>query len=147
MALEKFLKRKELVSCALDTSAIDIARIMKDQQVGAVVVLDQGRARGIVTDRDLVTRCISHNFDSGRMQAKDIMSQPIETIFANSGIYQAITQMQNHKIRRMVVVNTAHQPIGILSSNDVLELLSLEIAKLVTALGSDREKTMKDKVA
>ena len=76
---------------------------MINENIGAVVVVEEGRAVGIITEKDVLRRVIMSGKDVYKTRAKDVMSKPIISIEADRPIKEALELMRKHKIRRLVV--------------------------------------------
>jgi CBS domain-containing protein len=122
-----------VVSVAPDTKVADVARKMSDENVGSVVVCVDNQCKGIVTDRDIVVRCIAKNVDVNDCTVEQIVSEPIESVKETDGIYDCIRKMKNQEIRRMPVVNDSGAVVGVISFDDLILLLSKEISELAEA--------------
>lgn len=105
---------------ALDVgaTAAEAASLMKKQNVGDVLVVQNGALHGIVTDRDLVVRCLASGGQAADSRLQDLCSTEITTLGPDSSIEAAIRLMEKHAIRRLPVVENG-APIGILSLGDL----------------------------
>jgi len=105
------------VALPIDTSVREAAQIMRDQGIGAVLVVTGDRLRGIVTDRDLVVRGLADQADLSSCRLGEVCSENLVTVEPDEEASTAITRMREHAVRRVAVVE-ADQPIGILSLGD-----------------------------
>jgi len=96
----------------------EIAAIMRDQDTGAVPVVDGDELLGIVTDRDIVLRCIAEGKVASETVARDVMSSDLESIDADSDLEKASDLMAYRQIRRLPVVEKGRLA-GIISLGDV----------------------------
>ena len=129
MPLRNIVK-KELISCTPTTSVTDVAKLMKKREVGAVLVIEESRPVGIVTDRDLVIRCLAESKRASSLTAEDVMSGAVETVSDEEGIYDVVQKMRKGCIRRVVVVNDLGEATGLLSFDDVFELIADEMGAM-----------------
>ena len=127
-----------------DSSALAAAQLMRRHHIGALVVVDaneKSRPVGVLTDRDLVLGLMAEGLDPALFMVGDIMS--VELVVANPEMdaMDAVQLMRVNRLRRLVLVNDAGQLAGIVTMEDVLELLTRELASLaVGVLGArDRE--------
>ena len=127
-----------------DSSALAAAQLMRRHHIGALVVVDaneKSRPVGVLTDRDLVLGLMAEGLDPALFTVGDIMS--VELVVANPEMdaMDAVQLMCVNRLRRLVLVNDAGQLAGIVTMEDVLELLTRELASLaVGVLGArDRE--------
>ena len=129
---------REVVVVQRDDTALEAAKLMRQHHVGDVLVVeDRNGVRvpvGIVTDRDLVVEIMAPELDDTVITVGDIMAKELVTVKESTGIFEAIQYMRQKAVRRLPIVNESGGLIGILTLDDLLELLSeelLEIAKLV----------------
>ncbi len=93
------------------------AALMRDNDTGAVIVNDNGRLRGIVTDRDITVRCVAD--DKGpETPVREACSGSVEAVGPDTDIDQAVQMMRTHAVRRLPVVEDG-RAIGILSLGDL----------------------------
>ena len=104
------------------------ARRMAEYDVGTIVVLegDRHRAVGILTDRDIAIRGVARKVDLEAMPVSALMTAPVQSIGEHTPIEQALSRMAIVGARRLVVTGEADRVVGILSLDDVLELLVQE---------------------
>jgi CBS domain-containing protein len=123
--------------CAPETRLSDIARIMRDADVGAVPIGENDRLIGMVTDRDIVCRGLADSRDPSKLTARDVMTKGIVYCTENQSIEDAIHMMEEKKIRRMPVINDKKRMTGMLSLGDLSHSagheLSGELAEAVSA--------------
>lgn len=128
----------------LETSALVVAQVMRRNHVGALVVIDaveKSRPVGIVTDRDLVLELMAEGLDPAVFTAGDIMSVDLVLASPDMDALDAVQLMNAHQLRRLVIADKAGRLVGIVTMEDVLELLAREIANLAGGLvgAKDRE--------
>ena len=130
---------REVVVVQINDTVLQAAKLMRQHHVGDVVVVieDGSGVRipvGIVTDRDLVVEIMAPELDQGVITVGDIMSSKLATVKEDTAVFEAIQYMHVNGVRRLPVVNENGGMIGILTLDDLLELLAeelLELAKLV----------------
>jgi CBS domain-containing protein len=97
----------------------DAARTMRDQAIGAVIVIGEDRqVCGIVTDRDIVVRAVAEQKDPSEAELGEICSRELTTVEPETSIKDAIGLMRDRALRRLPVVS-AGRPVGILSLGDL----------------------------
>jgi len=109
-----------IVSCPSAASVTDAARHMRDRDIGDVLVVDDGAVRGIVTDRDIVIRCVADANDCSSSRIGDIVSSDLKTVPSDAPIAEAAKIMRDHALRRLPVVD-AGTAVGIVSLGDLAE--------------------------
>lgn len=108
-------------------SVLDVARRMAESNVGCVVVVDGNpEAVGIVTDRDIVTRAVAKELDAPETPISVIMSRDVHSVDESTPIEQAVATMSGAGTRRLVVTGPEAKLVGILSVDDVMQLLAEE---------------------
>jgi len=129
MAIGSILNRK-LTTCTRDAGIREVARLMREEEVGAVLVIENRKPIGIITDRDLVLRGLTSSRDISDLGVDDVMSVAIETASEHDGIYNVIQKMRSGGVRRIPVVNSFGEAIGLLSFDDLFELIADEVVAL-----------------
>jgi CBS domain-containing protein len=123
-----------VVSCEADTPISDVAALMRKHHVGDVVVVDntekQGVPVGIVTDRDIVIETIALDVDAKVFTAGDLMSAPVVTVREDEGLVETLQRMRNYKVRRMPVVTPSGTLFGIVTVDDIVNLLAAELSMM-----------------
>lgn len=108
------------------------ARLMKDHHVGGLVVVEgngKNRPIGILTDRDIVLAGVAEDrLYTSRVE--DVMSKNVFKVSRNQGIADVIDQMATHGVRRMIVVDELGKACGLVSSDDILQLMAKEMSGL-----------------
>jgi CBS domain-containing protein len=104
------------------SSVADAARTMRDSNIGDVIVLDNGRIRGIVTDRDIVVRAVAEGRDPFTTRLADVCSQELTTLSPTDSVEDAVSLMREKAIRRLPVVEGG-KPVGIVSIGDLAQSL------------------------
>ena len=106
-------------SVELDTRVAEVARILRDEGVGSLPVVRDGRVTGIVTDRDLVVRALAEGRDPESTRVADILSGEPVTVRAEQDLDEALRLMARHQVRRLPVVDDGDGLVGILAQADV----------------------------
>jgi len=98
----------------------DVARIMKDQDTGVVPVVDGGRKIiGMITDRDIVVRCVAEGKNPLEAHVNDVMSKSVRKVREDQTVNDVIGLMKSSEIRRVPVVNQRDEIVGIVSMGDI----------------------------
>ena len=106
------------VTMPATASTLEAARAMRDSNIGTVVVLDNGKVCGIVTDRDIVVRAVAHGRDPATTKLTDICSHELTTLAPTDTVEHAVQIMREKAIRRLPVVENG-KPVGIVSLGDL----------------------------
>ena len=113
---------KTLISVNPSTTVLQIAKMMEQGGIGAIIVKENDAPKGIVTDRDFATK-IAANSLSLDTTAEKIMSSPLITINHNEPISAAAERMTNKKIRKLAVTENG-KIIGLITSTDLVNQLA-----------------------
>jgi len=133
---------RELVVATRDTTVVEVARMMKQEDVGVIPVVEydapagngrnddsarnyqdrnyaRGRLTGLITDRDIVVRCVADNKDCASVRSEDVMSVDIYTAKPNDRVVDVIRKMGDKQVRRIPVCNDNGYLVGMISMADV----------------------------
>ena len=132
-----------------ETTALVVAQMMRRHHVGAMVVVDaeeKSRAIGIVSDRDLVLELIAEELDPAVFTAGDIMSSNLVMAKPEMDAMDAVQLMNAHSVRRLVIEDDVGRLVGIVTMEDVLELLAHGLADLAAGMVGAREREISHRV-
>ena len=111
---------KPVVTCSMNEPATRAAQLMWDEDIGCVVVLDEGgQLAGIVTDRDLCMASYTRGLSLAYFTAGDAMSKDIAAVHLGDRLGVAEGLMRSRKVRRLPVLDAQDKVVGLLSLNDV----------------------------
>jgi CBS domain-containing protein len=103
-----------------ETPVAELAKLMRDHDVGAIPIGENDRLIGMVTDRDLVCKGLAKdNFDAERTTARDVMTEKIHCCREDEDLAKAVRHMEELKVRRLPVINKNKRMIGMLSLGDI----------------------------
>ncbi|BBC35002.1 Oxidoreductase [Streptomyces graminofaciens] len=101
------------------TPVTTVARMMRDENIGAVLVAEGERLRGLVSDRDLVVRAMAEGGDPSRMTVAEACSEDLVTVKPGDDLTRAVKVMREHSVRRVPVVDDSQHAVGIVSIGDL----------------------------
>ena len=116
--LIKDIMTKVIISVNVETTVFQVAKMMENGGIGAVLVKKNNHIIGIITDRDYATKIVSHNLSSDTPVEK-IMSSPLITINFDESILDAAQRMTSKKIRKLTVTDNG-KIIGLVTSTDLV---------------------------
>lgn len=124
---------RSVVTCRRDTRVAELARMMRDRHVGAVIVVEaknSGRPRpiGVVTDRDLVVQVMAKGADPETLAAGDLVVGELARANEAESVYDAVWHMRRKCVRRLPVVDDRDGLVGILAVDDVVRALAEAMA-------------------
>ena len=122
LILVQDIMTKVIISVNTNTTVFQVAKMMEQGGIGAVLVKKDGHLSGIITDRDYATKIVSHNLSSDTPVAT-IMSSPLITINYNESISAAAERMTDKKIRKLAVTDNGNI-IGLVTSTDLVTQLA-----------------------
>ena len=134
---------REVVVTPRETPVLEAAKLMRQHHVGDIVVTDEMNGRrapvGIVTDRDIVLEVLAQELDAATLSAGDIMSSDLITVRENDGVLQTIQLMRAKGARRAPVINNQGALVGIVSVDDLVELLADELNQLAKLIAREQK--------
>ncbi|WP_369268856.1 CBS domain-containing protein [Streptomyces sp. R11] len=109
----------DLMTVEPQASVQAVARMMRDEDIGAVLVTEGGRLRGLVSDRDLVVRAVAEGGDPDRTTVAQACSEDLVTVGPDDDLILAVQVMREHSVRRVPVVDRESHPVGIVAIADL----------------------------
>ena len=102
-----------------NTSLAELARLMRQHDIGAIPIGENDRLVGMVTDRDIVCRAIALGLDPKSTSARAVMTEGIVFCMERQELEDAVRVMETKKVRRLPVINDRKRMTGMLSLGDV----------------------------
>jgi CBS domain-containing protein len=107
-----------------DQTLVDAAKLLRDLDVGALPICgNDNRLKGMLTDRDIVVKCIADGGDPKTVTAGSLGQGKPVTVGADDDIKVALEMMQKHQVRRLPVID-GHDLVGIISQADIARQMS-----------------------
>jgi CBS domain-containing protein len=116
---------KNIKTIQSDKGLFNVCRIMKDNRIGCVIVVDESSSNtpvGIITERDIVNY-LSSPLGNLLMQVKEIMSKPLVTALETQSLIDALQTMQKNNFRRIPIVNKEGKLVGIVTDKDIFKTI------------------------
>lgn len=113
---------KDVITISKDKTAYDAAILMSNNEIGSVIVVEDDKIIGIVTERDLVRKVCAKLLPSNKVLIKDIMSKPVITGEPDLEPEAAVQRMLNNKVRRLPIVEDGRL-VGIVTITDLAKYL------------------------
>ena len=132
MPVKDLIKRKVVVIEPDDPVKL-AARRMEDKMVGSLVVIDGDRPVGIITDRDIALRVVGRE-KSPDTPVREVMTKDPITIREDATFFELTKTFREAAVRRLIVVDKDGKLVGLISIDDVMELLTTEFANLIAAI-------------
>jgi CBS domain-containing protein len=103
-----------------DTPVTEIAKLMREHDIGSIPIGENDRLIGMVTDRDIVCKGLTRDgFDARRATAREVMTEGIHCCREDDDLAKAVRHMEALKVRRLPVINKSRRMVGIISLGDV----------------------------
>ena len=118
MASIKDLMTTNPTTCPRSATVVEVARVMKQEDVGSVPVVEGEQLVGVVTDRDIVIRVVAEGGDAESTTVGEIISSDVVTVDPDTSIDEALDLMSENQVRRLPVVEDSRL-IGIVAVADV----------------------------
>ncbi|HBZ70005.1 MAG TPA: CBS domain-containing protein [Deltaproteobacteria bacterium] len=110
------------------------AQLMERESVGCVVLVEDGRPVGMLTDRDIALRILGHKLDPSVVSVGELARRPPIVVSAQASLAEAVRVMRLQRVRWLLVVDPVGKLMGVLCVDDVLRAHSSEVAQLGEAL-------------
>lgn len=118
----KDIMSKDVSCCTPDTGLQEVARMMVECDCGEIPVVDDRtsmRPVGVITDRDITCRAVAQGKNPLQLTARDCMTSPVVTSSPDADIDECVEAMQDHKIRRLPIVDGTGRLCGIVAQADI----------------------------
>jgi len=123
MERAKDIMTKDPATVTPETRIQDAARMMKDQNVGILPVVERSgskRLAGVVTDRDIAIRCVAEGHDSSKCQVREAMSRDVQTARPDDAVEDVMKRMAKEQVRRIPIVDAGGELVGIIAQADIV---------------------------
>lgn len=142
MAIGEICNR-EVVIAERNMDVPEAARLMRQHHVGTIVIVEdiEGRRKpvGIVTDRDIAIEVVAAGVDPNGLVIGDIMGGDLVTVAETQGIFETIRYMRSRGVRRVPVVDNGGWLVGIVTLDDLLELIAEELNEMTKLISRGRQ--------
>ena len=126
MAKVRDIMQKNVITIEKTKKAQDAAIILKDKEISFLVVVNDNKPIGIVSERDIVRKIVAENKESQSTSLETIMSNNFKWVEPNASIESAVQKMLNNNIRRLVVLEDG-ELAGVITQTDLTEFLRSKI--------------------
>jgi len=118
-SIREIIAQQEVVTAAGGTTVSDAARLMRQKQVGAVMVVEQDKLAGVFTERDALFRVLAEGRDAHSTRLAEVMTPNPQTIHPDKPFSEALHIMHEGGFRHVPVVEDG-RPVGMVSARDAL---------------------------
>ena len=103
-----------------DTPVTELAKLMREHDIGAIPIGENDHLVGMVTDRDIVCKGLARSdFNSAKTTARDVMTEGIHCCREDDDLAKAVHHMETLKVRRLPVINKSKRMVGMISLGDI----------------------------
>lgn len=121
MKKAKDIMSRNPVTCRVNDSVLDAAKVMKKENTGVVPIVDeQDRCVGVITDRDICLRVVVENKDPGMTRLNQVVSEDLLTCRVEEDLEDILRNMERKQVKRIVVVDDNNCCVGIISEHDIV---------------------------
>lgn len=140
---------REVIISNRDDSVLEAAKLMRNYHVGDVVVVEQrGDERvpvGILTDRDIVVELVAREVDATSISVGDAMSNELFTVTENEQLTDLVQRMKGRAVRRVPVVNASGALVGIVTVDDIIDLIAEQLTSLVGLVQREQHREQRSR--
>lgn len=133
---------RKVISVEQRATLYDVASLMREHHIGSIIVVDKSDGQrmplGLITDRDIVIEVIANQVEPSVLMAKDIVSTGLVSVNENDDLWDALKQMRYKGIRRTGVVDDFGVLVGVLSVDNIFEILIEPLQELVVLIGNEQ---------
>jgi len=126
MSKARNIMQKNVITIEHEKTAQYASTILKDNDISFLVVVEDSKPVGIVSERDIVRKIVAENKEASKIQLESIMSKKFKWVEPNSSIESAVQKMLNNNIRRLVVLEDENL-VGVITQTDLTEFLRSKI--------------------
>ena len=126
MAKVRDIMQKNVITIESGKKTLDAAIILKEKEISFLVVVNESKPVGIVSERDIIRKIVANNKDAAVTSLEAIMSKKFKWVEPNSSIESAVQKMLNNNIRRLVVLEN-DKLAGVITQTDLTEFLRSRI--------------------
>jgi CBS domain-containing protein len=137
---------REVVTATRETTVQQAAQLMRENHVGDLLVVEHvngvRQPVGIVTDRDIAVAVVAPGLDPAVLSVGDIMGPELKTVDEDEGIFETLHQMRDAGVRRIPVVTNQKALAGIVSTDDIVQLLADELTEVAKLISREQRREM-----
>ena len=133
MSLQRFCKRP-IITVAPEKTIPTACQLLEEQNIGCLLVEEQGKLCGILTDRDIALRVTGRRRDPEQTTVRQVMTSNPAHISVDSTLHELTALMHKHHVRRVPIIDETGRAIGIVTLDDLLALLGDEMSDMGEAI-------------
>lgn len=126
-----------------ESTLLEVAKLMRQHHVGSIVVTDAAegvcKPVGIITDRDIVIEVVCNGLNAETLRLGDIMTGSLVAVREQDGVFETLQLMRSRGVRRAPVIGADGALIGIVTADDLIQLLAEEMSELSKLIAREQE--------
>lgn len=131
----KDIMSRDLITVKEDTTICEVAKIMKEKDIGFVPISKEQTITGVITDRDLVCNALANHCDLHK-EVKEYMTKKVISVDVEDNVSKILNAMRKNKIKRVLVTDNEKKLVGIVSFSDILNNNEFEILNTMKEIWS-----------
>lgn len=122
-----YVMSKKVATVSPGTTLVTVGRMMSEKRISCVIVQENNKVLGIISERDIVRRFATNEDELPKVKAKQAMSSPVQTLYADTTLERAVALMTEKGFRRFPILNRREKLVGIVTQSDVLRAFVSEM--------------------
>lgn len=137
------IMKKDVLTVRPNTNIRIVAQLMAEHKVGSILITDNGKLLGIVTDQDMSRRVVAHGVNSENTEVSSVMTKEVSTVSPDIDINDAIEMLAKHKVRHLPVAY-GDTLLGVISYRDIIRIQPslVELICVKQSLAEDISETL-----
>ena len=138
---------RDVIITDTDSSILEVTKLMRQHHVGSVVIVSRNndgvRPVGIITDRDIVVEVLAKDVPMDSITIEDVMTRAPVVAREDDDLFTTMEMMRLKGIRRIPVVDSLGLLAGILTTDDLLEIIDEEVGNIVSLISHEQKQEQK----
>jgi CBS domain-containing protein len=130
-----------------DQSVVDAATLMRQEHVGNLIIVESRRGAsvpvGILTDRDIVVSVVAKRVAPDSVTVGDAMTRDVLTVREDASLEFALREMRRRGVRRVPVVRTSGDLVGIIAADDIIQHLAMQLGRLADVIRIEQDAELR----
>jgi len=122
-----YVMSKKVATVTPGTTLVTVGRMMSEKKISCVIVQENTKIIGIISERDIVRRLASKGGELSKVKARQVMSSPVQTLYSDTTLDRAVNLMTEKGFRRFPILNRSEKLVGIVTQSDVLKAFVREM--------------------
>ncbi|MBU2559259.1 CBS domain-containing protein [archaeon] len=110
----------DLIIIDAGESVFEATKKMSEKKIGSIIVEENGKPTGIISERDVITRANARDLDLKETKCREIMSAPLIKVSSRAGLHEATHLMEENNVKKLLVTDNDGKIVGVVSMTDLL---------------------------